>query len=284
SLAALERRIGSMIDSREAGGGTRHLLVLQKEITLRDVSFTYAEAGVPVLHDVNLSIPAGKMIALVGPSGSGKSTLIDLLPRLRDPEQGEILFDGVPVTEFELNSLRAAFSYAPQTPQVFNVSAAEHISYGEQQSERERIVAAAKLAGAHDFIAALPQGYDSPVGEDGVRLSGGERQRLDLARSLFAGVPLLILDEPTSNLDANAEIAFRDALQRIRAETDITMIVVGHRLATVAIADLVVVLDDGRVAETGTHTELLARGGWYADAYEKQRIVPSFEEEKIARG
>ncbi|MBT3926044.1 MAG: ABC transporter ATP-binding protein [Rhodospirillaceae bacterium] len=283
SLAALERRIGSMIASHEEGGGSRQLERPEKDIQLRNVSFAYAEAGVPVLHDINLAIPAGKITALVGPSGSGKSTLIDLLPRLREPERGEILIDGVPVTDFELTSLRAAFSYAPQTPQVFNVSAAEHIGYGELNPPRDQIVAAAKLAGAHDFITASPQGYDSPVGEDGVRLSGGERQRLDLARSLFAGLPILILDEPTSNLDANAEVAFRDALRRVRSETEITMIVVGHRLSTVAIADMVVVLDDGRIVETGTHNELLSRGGWYADAYAKQRAVPSFQEEKFSR-
>jgi ABC-type multidrug transport system fused ATPase/permease subunit len=284
SLAALERRIGSMIASHEEGGGSRQLDALETGIALRDVGFIYGEAGLPVLYDINLTIPAGKMTALVGPSGSGKSTLIDLLPRLREPETGEILIDGVPVTEFDLKSLRAAFSYAPQTPQVFNVSAAEHIGYGELDPARDRIVAAAKLAGAHGFITALPQGYDSPVGEEGVRLSGGERQRLDLARSLFAGVPILILDEPTSNLDANAEAAFRNALRRVRSETNITMIVVGHRLSTVAIADLVVVLDDGRIVETGTHNELLSTGGWYADAYAKQQAVPSFQEEKIARG
>jgi subfamily B ATP-binding cassette protein MsbA len=284
SLAALERRIGSMVASHEEGGGSRKLDALEKDITLRDVSFTYAEAGLPVLHGINLSFPAGKITALVGPSGSGKSTLIDLLPRLREPEAGNILFDDAPIDEFELNSLRAAFSYAPQTPQVFNVSAAEHIAYGELSPARDRIIAAAKLGGAHDFITALPQGYDSAVGEDGVRLSGGERQRLDLARSLFSGVPILILDEPTSNLDANAEAAFRDALRRVRNETDITIIVVGHRLSTVAIADMVVVLDDGRVVETGTHNELLTRGGWYADAYAKQQAVSSFLEEKIARG
>jgi len=284
SLAALERRIGSMVESHEEEGGSRKLAALEKDITLRDVSFTYAEAGLPVLQGINLSFPAGKMTALVGPSGSGKSTLIDLLPRLREPEAGNILFDDVPIGEFELNSLRAAFSYAPQTPQVFNVSAAEHIAYGDLSPARDRIIAAAKLAGAHDFITALPKGYDSAVGEDGVRLSGGERQRLDLARSLFSGVPILILDEPTSNLDANAEAAFRDALMRVHNETDITIIVVGHRLSTVAIADMVIVLDDGRVVETGTHNELLARGGWYADAYAKQQAVSSFPKEKIARG
>jgi subfamily B ATP-binding cassette protein MsbA len=284
SLAALERRIGSMLESREEDSGSRKLGSIENSIELRDVRFTYAEAGLPVLQGIDLVIPAGKMTALVGPSGAGKSTLIDLLPRLRVPEAGEILIDGIPTTEFDLKTLRAAFSYAPQSPQVFNVSAAQHIGYGEQDPTRERIVTAAKLAGAHGFVTALPKGYDSPVGEDGVRLSGGERQRLDLARALFAGVPVLILDEPTSNLDANAEAEFRDALQRVRRETNITVIVVGHRLSTVAIADMVVVLDQGRVAETGTHNELVSRGGWYADAYAKQQDAPMLQEEKIARG
>ena len=284
SLAALERRIEAMRVARESSGGSRILEMLTTGIELRDVSFSYAEAGLPVLRGIDLVIPAGKMTALVGPSGAGKSTLIDLLPRLRTCESGDILFDDVSISEFELKGLRAAFSYAPQQPQVFNVSAAQHIGYGEHEPDQERTIAAAKLSGAHDFISALPEGYDSPVGEDGVRLSGGERQRLDLARSLFAGVPILILDEPTSNLDANAEAAFREALQRIRSETDITIIVVGHRLSTVAIADMVVVLDDGQIVETGTHDELLQRGGWYAHAHAKQQAVPSFQKEKTARG
>jgi len=284
SLAALERRIEAMKSAREDVGGPRTFESLAQDIELRDVSFSYEAAGLPVLRHIDLTIPAGKMTALVGPSGAGKSTLIDLLPRLRSHESGDIYFDGVSISEFELKSLRAAFSYAPQQPQVFNTSAAQHIGYGQQDPSRERIVAAAKLAGAHDFITALPEGYESPVGEDGVRLSGGERQRLDLARSLFAGNPVLILDEPTSNLDANAELAFRDALQRIRRETDITMIVVGHRLSTVAMADQVVVLEEGQIIEMGTHNELLVRGGWYADAHAKQQAVPLIQGEKTARG
>lgn len=284
SLAALERRIEAMTLAREGAGGSRIFETLHQGVEFRGVSFGYAEADLPVLRDIDLVIPAGKMTALVGPSGSGKSTLIDLLPRLRECTAGEIVFDGVAVSAFDLKSLRAGFSYAPQSPQVFNVSATQHIGYGAFEPALERIVIAAKLAGAHDFISALPQGYDTLVGEDGVRLSGGERQRLDLARSLFNGVPILILDEPTSNLDANAEEIFREALQRIRAETMTTMVVVGHRLSTIAIADNIVVLDEGRIVETGTHEELISFGGWYANVYSKQQTAPSFRKEKIARG
>lgn len=285
SLTAFDDRLRAMAVAKETVSGIRPFKHIRQSIEFRDVRFDYgAGSTMPALRHINFTIPAGKMTALVGPSGSGKSTLIDLIPRLRECEKGEILIDGVPITEFDLKSLRAAFSYAPQQPQVFNVSAAQHIGYGERDPARKQIVAAAKLAGAHDFITALPEGYDSSVGEDGVHLSGGERQRLDLARSLFGGVPILILDEPTSNLDADAESAFRDALQRIRSETNITMIVVGHRLSTVAIADVVVVLDDGHIVETGTHNELLLQGGWYANAHAKQQAAPSFREEKLARG
>ncbi len=271
SLNALEGRIDEMIAAREDFGGERRFDTLINKIELHDVEFVYGGAKVPALNGIDLTIPAGRMTALVGPSGAGKSTLIDLLPGLRQHTSGEIRFDGVLLADFDLKSLRAGFAYAPQTPQVFNVSAGEHIGYGRRDANADDIVAAAALAGAHEFIEALPQGYDTLVGEDGVRLSGGQRQRLDLARTLVRGASILILDEPTSNLDADAEALFRDALLRIRRETNITMIVVGHRLSTVAIADRIVVLEDGRVTDVGSHQELVGRGGWYARAIAKQQ-------------
>ena len=216
SLAALERRIEAMVEAKEGKGGNQKIHGIKKGIQLSEVSFSYPGSNMPVLKNIDLFIPAGKMTALVGPSGSGKSTLIDLLPRLRECQIGQIYIDEIAISEFNLKNLRGAFAYAPQQPQVFNVSAAEHIGYGMDNPETDKIIAAATLAGAHKFIVGLPNAYDSAVGEDGVRLSGGERQRLDLARSLFARVPILILDEPTSNLDANAEVAFREALLRIR--------------------------------------------------------------------
>ena len=271
SLKALQRRFDRMEEARETERGIRPFEALHSGIEFRGVGFVYGGANTAALNGVDLTIPAGRITALVGPSGAGKSTLIDLLPLLREPSSGQILFDGAPLADFDLKSLRAGIAYAPQTPQVFNASAAEHIAYGGAGAGLEDIEAAARLAGAHDFIAALPQGYQSSVGEDGVRLSGGQRQRLDLARTLVRGAPILILDEPTSNLDADAEEAFRAALTRIRNDTDMTIIVVGHRLSTVAIADQIVIMEAGRVSDTGSHAELMARGGWYASAFAKQQ-------------
>ncbi|MDP6816680.1 MAG: ABC transporter ATP-binding protein [Alphaproteobacteria bacterium] len=271
SLAALQRRFDQMARARESESGVRPFKALHAGIEFQTVSFAYGGANTAALNGIDLTIPSGRITALVGPSGAGKSTLIDLLPLLREPSAGQIFFDGTPQSEFELKSLRAAIAYAPQTPQVFNASAAAHIAYGGAGAARRDIEAAARLAGAHEFIEALPEGYDSPVGEDGVLLSGGQRQRLDLARTLVRGAPILVLDEPTSNLDADAEAAFRAALERIRRETDMTIIVVGHRLSTVAIADQIVIMEAGCVSDTGSHAELLARGGWYASAFAKQQ-------------
>ncbi|MDA1357855.1 MAG: ABC transporter ATP-binding protein [Proteobacteria bacterium] len=271
SLNVLQGRFDEMAQARESEFGARPFKALHTAIEYSGVGFSYADAHTAALNGIDLTIPANRITALVGPSGAGKSTLIDLLPLLREPSVGQILFDGTPQAEFNLKSLRAGIAYAPQSPQVFNASIAEHIAYGGSAASQQDIEAAARLAGAHDFISVLPQGYDSPVGEDGVRLSGGQRQRLDLARTLVRGGPILILDEPTSNLDADAEEKFRDALVRIRRETDMTIIVVAHRLSTVAIADQIAIIEAGRVSDTGTHAALIARGGWYAMAFAKQQ-------------
>ncbi len=270
-LDVLQRRVEALGAAGDAEGGERIMPPLKEGIRYEGVTFAYdRQDGAPALNGVDLVIPAGRMTAFVGPSGAGKSTLIDLLPRIREPQAGHILFDGAPIGEFDVASLRRAIAYAPQSPQVFNVTAAEHIRYGRPEATMEEVVEAARLAGAADFIEGLPDGFDSMVGEEGVRLSGGQRQRLDLARALVRRAPILILDEPTSNLDADAEALFRQALLRIRNETDDTLIIVGHRLSTIMIADQIVVLDGGRVVEAGSHVELLARGGWYAQAVAKQ--------------
>ena len=272
SLEILQKRLETLEAAQDQDDGRLKFDRLKDGILFTHVSYNYygADVSIPALRDVNLFMPAGKMTALVGPSGAGKSTLVDLLPRLRDIDGGEILIDGEALSAFKKSALRAGIAYAPQEPQLFNVTAREHILYGKNDATDQEIVEAARLARADGFLSALPDGYGAMLGENGDRLSGGQRQRLDLARALISRAPLLILDEPTSNLDAESEFEFRKALDGIRARGDITIVLIGHRLSTVASADNIAVLQEGVVTESGTHEELLRRGGWYAEAFEKQ--------------
>jgi len=271
SLYSFERRLDNMEKAREHRGGDRVFNKLRDAMVFHGVGFQYQNnAAVPALHGLDLSIPAGRMTALVGPSGAGKSTLVDLLPRLRDPTEGVITLDGQPLKDFTVDKLRGGISYVSQQPIIFNVTVAQHIRYGKSNASDAEVRTAAELAGAAEFIKNLPEGYDTMLGEDGVRLSGGQRQRLDLARALVLQAPILILDEPTSNLDAESEEHFREVLNRIRRETGATIIVIAHRLSTVSAADQIVTLENGRAVQTGTHAELVAVDGWYANAYAQQ--------------
>ena len=271
---AVVQRLESMENERETRGGARKFAGLSRAISFDDLSFAYdGNRAAPALRNVSAEIPKGTLTALVGPSGAGKSTLIDMLPRLRHPMSGQVLFDGAPLQSFDLRSLRRGIAFAPQTLQLFNVSVADHIRYGKADATMESILRAAEMAGVAEFADALPEGYDTLLGEAGVRLSGGERQRLDLARALVQAAPILILDEPASNLDAESEQRLRRAMQRIVTETDTTIIVIAHRLATVAMADQILVLDRGRLVARGTHTELMRSGGWYASAFSAQQDV-----------
>lgn len=277
SLEIVDRRLRNLEGAQDGDDGRLAFTELRNGIQFNGVTYNYDGTGAeaPALRDINLFIPAGKMTALVGPSGAGKSTLVDLLPRMRDIDGGEILLDGQPHTAFRKSSLRAGIAFAPQEPQVFNVSAREHIRYGKADATDAEIVEAATLARAHAFITAMPGGYDTLLGENGDRLSGGQRQRLDLARALVSKAPILILDEPTSNLDAESEFEFRKALDGIRAKNRVTVILIGHRLSTISNADQIAVLQQGIVTETGAHSDLVQRGGWYAKAMSKQEETPS---------
>ena len=263
ALAAAERVFG-VIDletEQETDRGQVSMPPVTRSVVYQDVTFLYDGQTVPALSDVDLVIPAGQMVAVVGSSGSGKTTLANLLPRFYHPTAGAVLIDGVDIQSFTLASLRAQIGIVSQEVVLFDDTVFNNIAFGRQHAAEADVVHAAKLAYAHDFIERLPQGYLTMVGEKGIKLSGGERQRLAIARAILRDPPLLILDEATSALDTESERVVQLALTNLMAHR--TTLVIAHRLSTVQRADRIVVLDRGTIVETGTHDELLLRGGHY---------------------
>ena len=258
------QRLFSVLDAKPALAekpGAASLVVSRGEVRFEDVTFSY-DADVPALRGLSLTIPAGKTTALVGASGAGKSTVLSLIPRFYDATSGAVLIDGVNISDVTLASLRDAIAVVSQDVVLFDDTVRANIRYGKPDASDAEVEAAAKAAGAHDYIVALPEGYDAMVGERGQALSGGERQRIAIARALLKNAPILLLDEATSALDAATERQVQVALERLKAGR--TTLVIAHRLSTVAGADQICVLDQGRVAETGAHAELMVRGGAYA--------------------
>jgi len=263
AMAAAER-LFDLLDrpsEEQLDRGTRTIATFERGITFDDVSFAYDDE--PVLRNISLAAPKGSVVALVGPSGAGKSTLVDLIPRFHEPQSGRLLIDGIDAREIKLSSLRALTGIVSQDTVLFNDTVRNNIAYATaDRFSQDQIENAARAANAHDFIMALPNGYDTVLGERGTRLSGGQRQRLAIARALLVDPPILILDEATSALDTESERLVQEAVDRLLAGR--TVFVIAHRLSTVVHADTILVLDQGTIVERGTHAELLsARGAYY---------------------
>jgi subfamily B ATP-binding cassette protein MsbA len=278
-LAAADSVFGLVDTDTEADTGTQAPARVHGHLSLNDVSFQYLDAdGQPLVADakpaldrVSLDIAAGQKVALVGSSGSGKTTLASLLPRFYDVSSGAITLDGVDLRDYSLTALRQQIALVSQEVVLFNDTLAANIAYGDPAPSQERIEAAARAAHAHEFIERLPQGYQSPVGENGGRLSGGQRQRLAIARAIYKDAPILILDEATSALDTESERLVQQALERLMEGR--TTVVIAHRLSTIENADRIVVLDGGKVREAGSHKELLANNDMYARLYHTHQIA-----------
>jgi ATP-binding cassette subfamily B protein len=255
--------------------GARPAPALQGKIEFDKVSFNY-EPDAPVLKEVSFQIEPGQVAAIVGPTGAGKTTIISLIPRFYDAVSGQVKIDGTDVRRFKQKSLRQQISFVLQDTLLFHAPIWNNIAYGKPEASRAEILRAAELANAQEFIEKMPDGFDTVVGERGVTLSGGQRQRIAIARAIIRNTPILILDEPSSGLDAAAEKLVFEALDRLMESK--TSIVIAHRLATIRRADVIFVLKDGTVVERGRHDELLKSGGLYAELYELQfrqeEVVP----------
>jgi ATP-binding cassette, subfamily B, bacterial MsbA len=262
-------RVFELLDqpAAELDGPGEGVARFERDIVFDAVSFRYGKGDL-VLSEVSFQMPRGKIMALVGPSGAGKTTAADLLPRLHDPTSGQILMDGVPLTRLTRRSVRALMGVVSQETVLLNDTVLANIAYGSPGATREQVETAARAANAAGFIATLPNGYDTMLGERGTRLSGGQRQRIAIARALLRDPPILILDEATSALDTESERLVQQAIERLMQQR--TVLVIAHRLATVRDADEIVVLEGGRVVQRGTHEELLRAGGLYRRLYDLQ--------------
>ncbi len=269
-LASMERvdKILNTDNPIKDPAAPKHIERLRGDIEYRDVTFAYSEK--PVVDNVSLKIPAGSTVAIVGQSGSGKSTLADLLPRFYDIDGGQILVDGIDIRDLKVHELRGFMGNVNQEAILFNDTFYNNITFGVKNATREQVEEAAKIANAHDFIIESEHGYDTCIGDRGCRLSGGQRQRLSIARAILKNPPILILDEATSALDSQNEKVVQTALDRLMK--DRTTIVIAHRLSTIKNADMICVMHDGKIVESGTHDELIAKNGYYKRLVDMQKF------------
>jgi len=247
--------------------GSVELNTFSDKIVFKDVNFKYEKSDI-ILNSINIQINKGEILAIVGPSGAGKSSLVDLIPRFYDVDSGSILIDGTDIRDIKIKSLRSLMGIVTQETILFNDTIRNNIAYGLQDLSMEKIIEASKAANAHNFISALKDGYDTLIGDRGVKLSGGERQRLSIARALLKNPPILILDEATSSLDTESEMLVQQAIERLMQGR--TSVVIAHRLSTVQNADKIIVIEKGKIVEQGTHSELLNLNGLYSKLYNMQ--------------
>lgn len=282
SLAALDRVLDVLAEEKEMPRLPGAIQVSKEtasgRITFEEVSFRYGTEGAWALQDINIDIEPGQMVALVGPSGAGKTTLSNLVARFYDPTEGQILLDGTDLKAIDVESYRQLLGVVEQEVFLFDGTVAENIAYAVRNARQEEIEQATRLANAEEFILSLPQGYDTMIGERGVKLSGGQRQRLAIARALLADPKILILDEATSNLDTQSERLIQQGLQQLMQ--DRTSFVIAHRLSTIQHADLILVIEQGRILESGTHEELLAIDGRYRQMVDLQTAPPEWREKQ----
>ncbi len=269
---AAGERVLKLIDEKPAITDQKEPILLKSfedSITFKDVHFTYGEKD--VLKGINFKVPKGKTIALVGPSGGGKSTLMDLIPRFLEVSEGQLLIDGNDIKKIQMESLRSHIGIVNQESILFNESIRNNIAFGSPNATLEEVEKAAKIANAHDFIIKAPKGYDTNMGDRGVKLSGGQKQRVCIARAILKNPSILLLDEATSALDTESEKLVQDALNQLMKNR--TTLVIAHRLSTIQSADWIIVLDNGKIVEEGTHQSLLLNEGVYRKLVEMQEFT-----------